>query len=210
MSGIQHFSFCRRQWALIHVEGQWRENPLTAAGRNLHELVHDANYRTTRSGVTTIRALPVRSYELGIYGVCDAVEFQRGKGEVSVRGIGEACALFPVEYKNGSGTALHADSMQLCLEALCLEEMFQCHIPEGAVYYGALRRRTSVEFNESLRAEVKSCAKEMHELMRRAYTPKVRKKPHCRNCSLKTLCLPEAFRTGTVADYLRSTVEDAK
>lgn len=191
LSGIQHFCFCRRQWALIHVERQWQENVLTVEGRQLHERVDDPFFREVRGGVITARAMPVASYRLGLHGVCDVVEFTPSEDGVSLHGHTGTYLAAPVEYKRGHEKHDHSDEAQLCAQALCLEEMLSTHIPQGWFYYGEIRHRVEVELTDELRGLVKKIAEEMHAYFRRGYTPQVKPSRACASCSLQDICLPE-------------------
>ena len=209
LSGLQHFRFCRRQWALIHIENQWNENYFTVDGSLMHENAHDGEKRESRGDLLILRGLPVFSRTLGISGQCDVVEFRRDPDGVSLRGRDGLWKPFPVEYKRGKPKAHSADELQLCAQAMCLEEMLCCDIPQGALFYGEPRRRTAVDFTPELRKDVRDCLAEMHQLYERGYTPKVRQGSMCRACSLKDLCLPSLTRRRSVAEYLNAGKEDA-
>ena len=209
LSGLQHFRFCRRQWALIHIENQWHENYFTVDGSLMHENAHDGEMREARGDLLILRGLPVFSRTLGISGQCDVVEFRRGPDGVPLRGREGLWKPFPVEYKRGKPKANSADELQLCAQAMCLEEMLCCDIPQGALFYGEPRRRTEVDFTPDLRKEVRDCLAEMHRLYNRGYTPKVKPGNMCRACSLKDLCLPSLTRRRSVAEYLNAEKEDA-
>lgn len=204
LSGLQHFAFCRRQWALIHIEQQWQENLRTVEGGILHERAHDETIREHSRDKITIRGLRIASASLGVSGECDVVEFLRRKTGARLAGEEGLWQPYPVEYKRGSSKPGDADRLQLCAQALCLEEMLGCAVPEGALYYGETRRRERVAFSEELRAEVSRLLAEMHELYHRGYTPKVKTGKHCNACSLKELCLPVLCRTSSARAYLQS------
>jgi CRISPR-associated exonuclease Cas4 len=190
LSGIQHFVFCRRQWALIHVENQWQENALTAEGRLLHKRVDNPFFTETRQGVITARAVPVASYRLGLTGICDVVEFSASSEGVHLLGR-EGCYLpAPVEYKRGREKHDSCDEAQLCAQAMCLEEMLSFSIPSAFLFYGETRRRVAVDLTYELRQFVVDMAAEMHAYFRRGYTPRVRTSKACRSCSLAEVCLP--------------------
>lgn len=208
LSGLQHFSFCRRQWALIHIENQWRENLRTVDGSLFHRRAHDGAQRERRGDSLILRGLPVASHSLGISGQCDVVEFHADPDGVSLYGEGGLWRPFPVEYKRGEPKAHNADRLQLCAQAICLEEMLCCSVREGALFYGETRRRFSVTFTEELRAEVRALLEEMHQLFRRGHTPKVKPSKSCNACSLKELCLPSLMRKRDVADYLCRALEE--
>ncbi len=200
ISGIQHFLFCRRQWALIHVENQWAENYHTADGHILHKHVHDAEYHTRRKNILTIRGMRIHSSGLGISGECDVVEFQKQEEGISLSGYEGFWMPYPIEYKRGKKKEGLFDVAQLCAQAMCLEEMLCCTINEGALYYFEARHREVVAFTEDLRSTVKEAFGEMHEYMRRGYTPKVKKMKSCRSCSLNNICVPEVSEITSVSE----------
>ena len=210
LSGIQHFAFCRRQWALIHIERQWAENLRTAEGSLLHARAHDPAARESRGAVRITRGMYLRSAELGISGQCDVVEFHRDESGVPITGWEGKWRPFPVEYKRGTPKATDADRLQLCAQAMCLEEMLCCPVSQGALYSGEIKRRETVDCTPELRAQVRRMLDEMHALYRRGHTPKVKPSKSCNACSLKPLCLPALMRQGTVGDYLRGSLEEAK
>ncbi len=210
LSGLQHFAFCRRQWALIHIEDQWAENYRTVDGRLMHERVHDQEFRESRGDRLTVRGLAIHSAQLGVSGQCDAVEFFKDPDGISLRDRDGLWRPYPVEYKRGRPKEHGADELQLCAQAMCLEEMLCCAVPEGALYYGEPRRRTVVSFTPELRGQVRDSLAEMHELYKRRYTPKVKPSKACNACSLKELCLPKLMGRKTVADYLAAAMEESK
>ncbi len=210
LSGLQHFVFCRRQWALIHIENQWAENFRTVDGQLMHENVHDSAFRESRGDLLVVRGLAVHSAELGISGQCDAVEFRKDPSGIPLRNREGRWLPYPVEYKRGRPKEHGADELQLCAQAMCLEEMLCCAVPEGALYYGEPRRRTAVPFAPGLRRQVQDSLAEMHELYRRRHTPKVKFSKSCSACSLKELCLPRLMSRKNVADYLTAAVEELK
>ena len=151
LSGIQHFAFCRRQWALAYIEQQWQENVRTAEGRILHQNAHDASLKEKRGETIIVRAMPVSSAELGISGECDVVEFQEDEKGITLNQYSKRYRAVPIEYKRGSPKAEDADLLQLTAQAMCLEEMLCCEISVGYIYYGETRRRLKVEISEELR-----------------------------------------------------------
>jgi CRISPR-associated exonuclease Cas4 len=193
ISGLQHLVFCERQWALIHLEQQWEENRLTAEGRLMHDAAHQAGCES-RPGVTVCRGLALRSLRLGLSGQADVVEFRSGQP-------------FPVEYKRGKPKSDISDCVQLCAQALCLEEMLGLAIPEGALFYGTTRRRLDVRFDDSLREQVERLALRMHELYDKKETPEANYEPKCHNCSLFDVCLPERRRDAS--RYLKAHIGSA-
>lgn len=213
LSGIQHFCFCPRQWALIHIEQQWGENRLTAEGEVQHKRAHDPMADEKRGNKIISHAMPVFSARLGIRGVCDVVEFTRDDNGVPITGRASKWLPAPVEYKHGDGDAKEADSLQLCAQAMCLEGMLCCEIPEGFLYYAEVRRRTKIPLTAELRAQTTEMFEEMHRLYARGYTPRVKKRPGCKSCSLREICLPELEKTRAasayVSDILRETEDTA-
>lgn len=182
ISALQHFAFCERQCALIHVEGAWVENRLTTEGRIMHERVHDS-HGETRHGVRIVRGLRLRSFRLGLTGIADVVEFSRSED-------GKAL-VFPVEYKRGKPKRDSCDEIQLCAQAICLEEMLGVTVPDGALFYGINRRRHPVTFNQDLRAATAEAARRVHALIESGRTPPAVYAPKCDHCSLFVWCLPK-------------------
>lgn len=209
LSGIQHFLFCRRQWALIHIERQWKENALTAEGRLLHKRVDDPFDSETRKGVIITRSVPVASYRLGLSGVCDVVEFSESPDGVHLPGREGLYLPTPVEFKHGREKHDRCDEVQLCAQAICLEEMLTVSIPAGQLFYGKTRRRVTVELTDELRELVQDSTAEMHAYFRRGYTPRVKPSKACRSCSLADVCLPELQKnTISVSTYIQQHIED--
>ncbi len=210
LSGLQHFVFCRRQWALIHIEGLWAENLRTTEGSLLHERAHDPSRRERRGDVLTVRGTPVSSPTLGVSGQCDVIEYLRDSRGVALSGLDGLWLPYPVEYKRGEPKAHDADRLQLCAQAMCLEEMLCCDVPEGALFYGETRRREVVAFTDELRQTVRDDLAEMHALYKRGHTPRVRPTSGCRACSLKELCLPKLMKGGSASSYIEAACrEDA-
>lgn len=208
LSGIQHFLFCRRQWALIHVERQWQENVLTVEGKLLHQRTDDPFFSETRGGMVTARAVPVASYRLGLNGVCDVVEFTLCDQGVKLAGREGLYQPAPVEYKRGKPKRNPMDEAQLCAQAMCLEEMLSVSIPAGFLYYGETRHRHPVELSAELRALVQDASEEMHAYYQRGYTPRVKPSKACHSCSLVELCLPSL--QGDIlpaSQYIRQQIE---
>ena len=163
LSGIQHFKFCRRQWALIHIEQQWEENVHTVVGELMHKKVHDPYLVEKRKGVLMVRALPVSSRSMGVSGECDLVEFVKCEDGITLFGHRGFYSVYPVEYKKGKPKKTEEDHLQLVAQAMCLEEMFSTQISEGAIFYGETRRRENVTFSQELRNEVRESFLEMHQ-----------------------------------------------
>lgn len=194
ISALQHLAFCERQWALIYLEGLWAENRLTVEGRHLHEHVHDAG-NEAREDVRVTRGLHVRSLRLGLSGIADVVEFRRCPRDdgTTLAGLPGRWMPFPVEYKRGRPKRDRCDEVQLCAQALCIEEMLDCCVPEGAMFYGATRRRLAVPFSAGLRAHTEALAARVHELVREGRSPPPVYTKACDNCSLVEQCLPKAL-----------------
>lgn len=206
LSGIQHFLFCRRQWALIHVEQQWAENGLTTDGMLFHSRVHDEKQTELRGNVLSVRGMRISSRELGISGTCDLVEFQRGKEGITLQGYNGLWGVIPIEYKRGRFDISDADAAQLCAEALCLEEMLCCQIPYGELFWGEKHRRERVIIDDSLRKKTYDAIMEMHQYFEKGYTPKAKKRKGCDNCSLKDICLPDMGQSQPVEEYIRRSL----
>ena len=179
ISGIQHFQFCRRQWALIHIEQQWEENVHTAIGDLMHKKVHDPYLTEKRKGVLVVRALPVSSKSLGFSGECDVVEFHQADDGVKLHGHRGFYQIYPIEYKKGKPKSTEEDILQVTAQTMCLEEMFSAKIEKAALFYGETRRREDVIITGELRQQVKNMAEEMHRYYERRYTTRVRTGKRC-------------------------------
>jgi CRISPR-associated exonuclease Cas4 len=207
ISALQHLLYCERQCALIHVEQVWAENRFTAEGNVMHEKAHDGPDET-KAGVRIVRGLDVKSETLGLSGQCDVVEFHQQ--------VGKHCAasdfsVLPIEFKRGKPKAHRADEVQLCAQALCLEEMLGESIPEGRVFYGQTRRRADVIFDQELRTLTAETALRLHELIEsRATPPAVYEARKCDACSLIELCMPQAmrFQKGAAAWFERQLINN--
>lgn len=196
VSALQHYLFCPRQCALIHVERLWAEDGATAEGRILHERV-DGGRPDRRAGVRTVRGLVLRSFAHGLAGKADAVEFPDGMP-------------YPVEYKRGRPKPHRADEVQLCAQGLCLEEMFGCAVPEGALFYAQTKKRTRVTFDAELRALTQRLAAETRAMIAEARTPPPRALPACRRCSLADQCQPKRLeKPPAVQRWLARQIADA-
>ncbi|MFH1024932.1 MAG: CRISPR-associated protein Cas4 [Planctomycetota bacterium] len=205
LSALQHLAFCERQCALIHIEQAWSENRLTAEGRNLHKRVDDGGVEA-RPGIRTAFGLKLRSLRLGLSGKADAVEFvETQSGGVSLPGVNGRWIPYPVEYKRGKPKPDRSDEIQVCAQAMCLEEMLGVEVPRGAIFYGIPRRRMEVEFDAVLRGEVEGAADRLHRLLVSGRTPPAVIEKKCRNCSLLDGCLPGVAGDKTsVGEYFRS------
>lgn len=204
LSGIQHFAFCRRQWALIHIEQQWAENFRTTDGKIMHENVHDPMFHEKRKDTIITRSMAVFSAELGISGECDAVELKADNNGIELHGIDGRYSVTPIEYKRGEPKEDDCDVLQLTAQALCLEEMLCCNIPFGYLYYGEIRRRIKVIFDNDLRDRTRNIIAEMHSLYKRRHTPKVRRRKACNACSLKNICIPVICGNKSASEYMKS------
>lgn len=210
LSGLQHFVFCRRRWALIHIEQLWAENFRTVDGALFHSNAHDSGFTESRGDTLITRGMHLHSKRLGVSGQCDVLEFHASPDGITLAGRSGKWRPFPVEYKRGLPREDTGDALQLCGQAMCLEEMLCCDIPGGALFYGESRRRVSVDFTPELRRQVESCLDEMHSLYRRGHTPKVKPKKGCNACSLKDLCLPRLMNSKSVSAYICEHMEDER
>lgn len=208
ISGIQHFKFCKRQWALIHIEQQWAENAHTVTGELMHKKAHDPSFAEKRKDTIIVRALPVASRSMGVTGECDVVEFHRCEDGIRLYGHRGPFSVYPVEYKKGKPKSTSEDRLQLAAQAMCLEEMFSTQISEGALFYGETKRREIVELTEELRAEVKTMFGEMHQYYERKYTPRVRTGKGCTSCSLRELCIPRLAKISSVKTYMDQVCQE--
>lgn len=208
LSGLQHYLFCPRQWALIHIENQWQENLRTVDGQLMHKNVHQEGSVEKRGNKLTVRGMRIASPSLGVSGQCDAVEFTKDTHGIKLPGYPGFWQPMPVEYKHGAPKEDPCDAAQLCGQAMCLEEMLCCVIPAGALYYGETRRRQEIVFTEELRQMVRDSIARMHELYGRGHTPSAKPKKGCNACSLKDICLPRLQKTGSVASYLKKNLEE--
>lgn len=195
MSALQHLLYCERQCALIHIERAWEENLYTAEGRILHEKV-DSGEDCVRAGRRLVRSLPLRSLDLGLSGIADVVEFGPGKGDV-----------YPIEYKRGRSKAANWDRIQLCAQAIALEEMLGVDIVEGALFYGKTRRREVVVLDPALREETVSASQRLHVLIASGRTPAAQYDAKCDACSLIGLCMPELPKNKSVRKYLAAIMD---
>lgn len=206
LSGIQHFAFCRRQWALIDIEQQWEENYHTTLGDLFHKRAHDSDIMEKRGNTIIAHGMSVASAKLGLSGECDVVEFHASKKGITLHKYPGTWSVYPVEYKKGLPKDGIEDEAQLCAQAICLEEMFLTEIPEGSLFYGDNRRRTKVLFTEELRSKVYEMAEEMHQLFEKGYTPKVKPSKKCNACSLKNVCMPKLLKNTDVSKYIEESM----
>ncbi len=208
LSGIQHYAFCKRQWALIHIEQQWQENVRTVEGSLLHKKVHDSFSFEKRGEVLTVRGLRIHSRQLGFSGECDVVEFYEDSGGTRLSDHRGLYRPYPVEYKKGSPKTTDADILQMAAQAMCLEEMFCVSVCEGALYYGEIRRREKVFIDDAMREKVRGISADMHRMYERRYTPRVRWTKGCSACSLRDICLPRMGKVASVRTYIDDTLKE--
>lgn len=210
LAGVQHFVFCRRQWALIHIEQLWQENLLTTLGNIMHERAHDEEIREHRGDTIIVRGLRVHSAKLGLSGICDVVEFHKNVEGHPLSGEQGLWIPVPVEYKRGKSKIKNEDRVQLCAQAMCLEEMFSIDIPLAYLFYGETKSRETVDLTGSLRSEVMTAVQEMHQLFEKKYTPRVKPFSGCRSCSLTEICVPRLPKQDSVKGYIKKAIEEAK
>jgi len=206
ISGIQSFTFCKRQWALTHIEQQWEENALTAEGKQVHNRVDQPFIREKRDDRLIVRAMPVKSNKLGITGICDTVEFIKDENGIEIHGAEGKFLVYPTEYKRGRPKAGYEDIFQLVAQAICLEEMLLCSIEKGGIFYNETRRRIEIPFTDELKEQVKVTVNKMQDYYRRRHTPKVKTGHHCNNCSLKNICLPKLMSKQSVKKYIEGKI----
>ena len=207
ISALQHWVFCPRQCGLIHLEQVWVENRLTAEGRTLHDRVHESDTEN-RPGVRIVRGLRLVSYALGLVGQADVVEFRHSDVGIVLPGTSGFWQACPVEYKRGKPKKNDSDKIQLCAQAICLEEMLQTKIHAGAFFYGKPRRRTDVEFDARLRDKTSQTVAVLHELFESRKTPAVRYGKKCDSCSLYSQCMPKTTGLNKKIDlYLSKAFE---
>lgn len=205
ISGIQHYFFCKRQWVLIHCENQWLDNVLTIRGSNMHQKVDDPFILESRGEHFISRSVPLASRELGIYGISDAVEFYKDIHGVQIVNHEGRYNLYPVEYKLGKPKKNQCDEVQLCAQAMCLEEMLNCEIPKGYLYYGKTRHRKEIDLDKQLRATTKNVIYSMRDLFELDSVVKATYSKKCDNCSLYNICLPKVRdKYKSVENYIKT------
>lgn len=203
LSGIQHFRFCPRQWALIHIEQQWDDNRLTIEGELLHKHVDDPTYRVKCGDIICLRAVSLASKTLGLYGVADLIELhptQQADNAIlhpKYKGYWLPC---PIEYKHGQAKQDLSDEMQLTAQAICLEEQYNITIERGGIFYAKTRQRQDVFFTKELRELVNDHARQMHEIFSSHQLPNADASAKCRKCSLIEICMPNQL--SRVVSYL--------
>jgi CRISPR-associated exonuclease Cas4 len=201
LSGIQHFMFCPRQWALIHIEQLWEENKLTVEGQLLHTNVDNPSYRQKNGDTITLRSVAIASKKLGLYGFTDAVELiptsdkDKGIKHNKYPGLWKP---FPIEYKRGKPKTSMADEVQLAAQVMCLEEMYEITIDYGAIFYGEIKHRSVIHVSEDLRLLTMRLAKEMHKIYKEGALPKAEKSSCCGKCSLTDICMPKKKKQNNI------------
>jgi CRISPR-associated exonuclease Cas4 len=197
LSALQHYVFCPRQCALIHVEDVWNENVYTVRGGILHEKV-DADTYETRGTLKTVRGLRIHSFRYGLAGRCDVVEFRVSQGGSATPEV------MPVEFKSGQPKHDISDEVQLCAQALCLEEMLNTQVKRGAFFYGRIRRRVQVELGDELRKQTEEIIAAVHDMISHKLVPQAKYMEKCRSCSLLDTCQPKAMNTRKLHNYLEA------
>lgn len=208
LSGIQHFQFCKRQWAFIHIEQQWDENVRTIEGEHLHRNADQPFTREKRRDKLIVRAMPVKSESLKISGICDVVEFVRDESGVEISGADGKYVAYPVEYKRGKPKMGDEDVSQLAAQAICLEEMLLCDINIGYLFYNEIKHRIEVLLTPEIKGKVKLIVAEMQDYYQRRHTPRVKTGRFCRSCSLQNICLPEVMNKRTVRSYVEGKIQE--
>ncbi|MDY6796007.1 MAG: CRISPR-associated protein Cas4 [Actinomycetota bacterium] len=221
ISSLQHLVFCERRAALIYLEGIWDDNPYTIEGIRLHERAHTYEAES-RGEIRIVRGLPLRSLRLGLSGKADVLEFHdltRYDCEqlavepcydgIRLEGVEGIWRPFPVEYKRGKLRHEEAYEVQLCAQALCVEEMLEVSVPKGALYYGKTGRRLEVSIDEHLRKKTEAATERMHELISQALTPSACYSKKCDKCSLIDVCLPKATSKSIRVDsYIEGVIKE--
>lgn len=208
LSGIQHFQFCKRQWALIHIEQQWEENVRTIEGEHLHQKADQPFIREKRGNKLIVRAMPIKSRELKTTGICDVVEFIKDDNGVEIEGAEGKYTAYPIEYKRGKPKLDDSDVLQLTAQAMCLEEMLLCGIDTGSMFYNEIKHRIEVPLTADLKNKVRAIFKEMDDYYSRKHTPKVKTGNFCKNCSLQNICLPGLMTKRSVKSYIDGKIHE--
>ena len=213
LSGIQHYMYCPRQWALIHIEQQWEDNRLTAEGGLLHRNVDNPEYRQKNGDTITLRAVHIASHTLGLYGISDAIELlpsDSEKNAITHPRYPGYWKPYPIEYKRGHRKPDERDEVQLAAQVICLEEMFGIRITEAALFYNEARHRETVMIDDRLRRLTYELSDAMHKTFSSGITPRAVEQHGCKQCSLYDLCIPELTKKTSVAYYLKTTlIEEA-
>ena len=206
LSGIQHYRFCPRQWALIHIEQYWADNRLTVEGEVQHKHVDEAAYRQKCGDCICLRSVNIASYELGLYGISDVIELRPTDDEsdsITHPKYPGRWLPYPVEYKHGRPKKNEVDEVQLAAQVMCLEEQYGIHIGWGAFFYHEIRHRIEVEITSYLRDIVIRCAEEMHTIFKSGQIPAIMRGKQCDRCSLKDFCMPDTANQPAASTYLK-------
>lgn len=210
LSGIQHYMYCARQWALIHVEQVWEDNRLTAEGSLLHNTVDNPFYRTKNDGKITLRGVRLASETLGLYGIADAIELlptDDMTNSITHAKYPGRWLPYIIEYKHGSPKYDEVDEVQLAAQVICMEEMYNLHITEAALFYFETRRRERIAISSQLREQTYILADDMHRIFQTGEMPKPPQQlKKCHNCSLRDLCLPQLQRCTSASTYLKNNL----
>lgn len=210
LSGIQHFQFCKRQWALIHIEQQWEENVRTIEGQYLHQKADQPFIREKRGNKLIVRGMPVKSDNLKITGVCDVVEFIKNDNGIEINSADGKYLAYPIEYKHGRPKKNDSDILQLTAQAMCLEEMLLCKINTGYMFYDEIKHRVEIPLTIENKNKVRLIVTEMNDYYTRKHTPKVKTGSFCDNCSLQNVCLPNLMNKRSVKNYIEGKITDEK
>lgn len=208
LAGIQHYQFCKRQWALIHIEQQWEENVQTVEGQYLHRNADQPFIKEKRGNKLIVRGMPVQSHTLKMNGLCDVVEFIQDDNGVEISGVEGKYIAYPVEYKRGKPKKGDEDILQLTAQAICLEEMLLCDIETGYLFYNEIKRRIQVPLTTEKKQKVKLIFQQMQDYYARQYTPKVKTGSFCKNCSLQHICLPKLMNKRSVKSYIEGKISE--
>lgn len=209
LSGIQHYAFCPRQWALIHIEQTWKDNLLTTEGHIMHQNVDDPFYRQKVGDCICLRSVSIASKELGLYGISDIIELHPAAdadNAITHPRYPGYWHPYPIEYKHGKPKRDEVDIVQLTAQAMCLEEQYGISITSGAIFYGEIRRRLEVEFTDEYRSLVKEYAYGMHTMFSAATVPEATAKPCCKSCSLHDICMPDTATKNCASNYLKTNL----
>jgi len=213
ISGLQHVIFCERRAALIFLEGIWDDNIFTAEGTLAHDRVHNTDTES-RGDIRITRGLRLNSFKLGLTGIADVVEFHKIEDEKCPEGVSLDYAdglWYPyiIEYKSGKLRHESSFEVQLCAQAICLEEMLETNIPSGSIYYGKTARRREIHFDDRLRTKTREASVMFHEIIERKNTPKAKYGKKCDKCSMISKCLPKT--TGVKKDiqgYIMKSIKN--
>ena len=209
LSGIQHYMFCPRQWAIIHLTQDWEDNRLTIEGHLLHQNVDNPFYRQKCGNTIVLRSVHIASATLGLYGLTDAVELtpsETASNAIRHPNYPGYWTMMPVEYKHGKHKPMPCDEVQLAAQVICLEEMHHIHIDYGALFYNEVRRREIISINQDLRNLTEDCAQQMHHIFESRTMPKAEYSSQCKRCSLIDTCLPEIGERQKVSAYLNKNL----